>query len=684
MVPPFLYYTIIMKNYILTILCLAMAVNSHASDFVENGLYYNITSLSDLTVELAQPDNGHYSGDIIIPETVEYMSRTFSVTGINSDALSECNIGTLSFKDNIKSIGELSIGSVNTFRIEDSDIPLEMAENAYYWYWHHQRDPMSVYIGRNFVTDFDANLFGENCGAVSAEFGTKVTEIPNFLFDRCTTLETVKIPNSIETIGSGAFYETSVTSIQGLGITSIGTGAFDRCASLKSVEFSESLTSINEYAFAGCTSLTDFILPSNTHQLKVIDHSAFEDCTSLTSFVIPEGVCFVGSFAFAGCTSLESVKIPNSVIDFGNITGDQDNQIGNIFKGCKALKTIILGHNTPISTWENSFDASTYISATLKVPAGSSETYKKADYWKNFFDIQEDETIADELCTIGIKDENYYIPEVIEVSITDNYGEWYNYWSRQNCIVTQKGSSVNIKVKPEENYKLVSLNINGEDVISSVIKNEYTFSVNDNMELQIEPVFEYYPYQTIETDEATFEEQEDGSFAIIDIDENITEYIIPETLEDNNGKTCVISRIEANAFKNRVELTSVTIPATITSIGNGAFAGCVNLASIYVYHEEPITFGSAEARRASGSIFDGVNMETCILYVPYGCADKYKGATIWSDFQHIVEMESTSIKDVITSQANDGIWYTLSGHRVYGKPSKKGIYIKNGLKMYIK
>lgn len=662
-----------------------MAVNSHASDFVENGLYYNITSLSDLTVELAQPDNGHYSGDIILPETVEYMTRTFKVTGINEYALSECNIGTFSFKDNIKSIGYLRIGSINTFRIEDSEIPLEMEGGTQQWHWiyYNQRDPMSVYIGRNIVTDYSANLFDESCGAVSAEFGTKVTEIPEELFFRCTTLETVTIPNNIKSIGDYAFRETAVTSIQGLGITSIGTGAFRSCASLKSVEFSESLTTIEGYAFYNCTSLTDFILPSNTRQLTIIDYNAFEDCTALTSFVIPEGVCFVGSFAFSGCTSLESVKIPNSVVDFGNITGEHDNQIGNVFKDCKALKTIIVGHNTPISTWENSFDASTYLSATLKVPAGSSEIYKKTDYWKNFFDIQEDETIADELCTIALRYEANY-GGIIEVSFSDNYGEWYNYWSYQNCIVTKKGSSVNIKVKPKENYKLVSLIINGEDVISSVIHKEYSFSVDDNMELQIQPVFEYYPYQIIETDEATFEEQDDGSFAIIDVNENVTEYIIPETIVDGNEKTCVISRIEANAFKNRIELTSVSIPATITSIGSSAFAGCVNLATIYVYHEEPITFGSAEARRASSSIFDGVNMETCILYVPYGCADKYKSATVWSEFQHIVEMESTNIKDVITSQANDDIWYSLSGHRIYGKPSKKGIYIKNGLKMYIK
>lgn len=659
-----------------------MAFNSHAADIVDNGLYYNIISLSDLTVELVQPDNGHYSGNITIPETIEYMSRTFTVTGINKNALSNCNIGTLSIKDNIKSIGELrGIGSINTFRIEDSDIPLEMEENASEWSWYYQKDPMTVYIGRNIVTDFRANLFGEYCGAVSAEFGTKVTEIPSELFERCSTLESVTIPNNIETIGGYAFYQTSLTSIQGLGVISIGTGAFWRCASLKSAEFSESLTSIEGYAFSDCTSLTDFILPSNTHQLKVIDSNAFGYCTALTSFVIPEGVCFVGSFAFSGCTNLESVKIPNSVVDFGNITGESG---GGVFKGCIALKTITVGHNTPISTWENSFDASTYLSATLKVPVGSSEAYKNANYWKNFFNIQEDETIADELCTIAIKQENqYYYQGSVEVSVNDNYGEWYNYWSHQKNIITKRGSEAKVTILPETNYKLVSLNINGEDVISSVIRNEYTFSVNDNMELLIQPVFEYDEYQTIRIEKSTFVRQDDGTYAITDLSEDVTEYAIPETIT-YNGKTLSVSRIEANAFEDNVNLTSISIPATITSIGNGAFAGCVNLASIYVYHEEPITFGSAEAHRASGSIFDGVNMETCILYVPYGCADKYKSASVWNEFQHIVEMKSTSIKNVVTGQAGDGFWYSLSGYRIDGKPSKKGIYIKNGMKMYIK
>ncbi len=48
-----------MKKITLTALCLAAVLSSMASDFNVDGYYYNITSLTDLTFELAQPDKGH-------------------------------------------------------------------------------------------------------------------------------------------------------------------------------------------------------------------------------------------------------------------------------------------------------------------------------------------------------------------------------------------------------------------------------------------------------------------------------------------------------------------------------------------------------------------------------------------------------------------------------------------------
>ena len=60
------------------------------------------------------------------------------------------------------------------------------------------------------------------------------TEISNYAFDDCRTLESIVIPESV---------------------TEIGYAAFFRCTSLKSIIIPESVTKIGEAAFVGCSSL---------------------------------------------------------------------------------------------------------------------------------------------------------------------------------------------------------------------------------------------------------------------------------------------------------------------------------------------------------------------------------------------------------------------------------------------
>ena len=143
-----------MKKYLLAALLFVSAVNFYAADFNQDGLYYNIKSLTDLTVELVAPDYGHYNGNITVPRTVEYLSRTFKVTGINSEAFSGCDIATLSIQDNIISVGNLNFGNVKEFRIEDGDEPLKIEKDKEYWYWNNYED-MSVYIGRDISPDMN-------------------------------------------------------------------------------------------------------------------------------------------------------------------------------------------------------------------------------------------------------------------------------------------------------------------------------------------------------------------------------------------------------------------------------------------------------------------------------------------------------------------------------------------------
>ena len=70
----------------LLLLC-SVAVNAH--NFEVNGIYYNITDEANKTVEVT--DNGEYTSDVVIPNSVTYNGNTYSVTSLGESAFSYCS-----------------------------------------------------------------------------------------------------------------------------------------------------------------------------------------------------------------------------------------------------------------------------------------------------------------------------------------------------------------------------------------------------------------------------------------------------------------------------------------------------------------------------------------------------------------------------------------------------------------
>ena len=77
-------------------------------------------------------------------------------------------------------------------------------------------------------------------------------------------------------------------------VTSIGRSAFSYCTSLMSVTIPDSVTSIGGYAFYGCTSLTSVTIPAS---LTRIGDYAFLGCTSVTAFTVDENNAYYCSDA---------------------------------------------------------------------------------------------------------------------------------------------------------------------------------------------------------------------------------------------------------------------------------------------------------------------------------------------------------------------------------------------------
>ena len=168
---------------------------------------------------------------------------------------------------------------------------------------------------------------------------------------------------------------------------------------------------------------------------------------------------------------------------------------------------------------------------------------------------------------------------------------------------------------------------------------------------------------------------------------------IPETVE-YNGVIYTVTEIVEGAFENNNLLTDIIIPATITSIKDRAFKGCSNLKTITVYIVTPITLQVASTRammtRADGaSIFEGVDKETCILYVPEGSVELYKAANVWKDFVNILAIGSTGMNRIVLTSDNHQDVYDLYGRKVKSKTTsfeglQNGVYIIKGKKQLIK
>ncbi|MDE6079548.1 MAG: leucine-rich repeat domain-containing protein [Duncaniella sp.] len=170
------------------------------------------------------------------------------------------------------------------------------------------------------VIDEEAKTVKTKAGTVSSEdepvAGNAFSGNTYFNLVIPSQIEVDDVKYDVIEIGEYGFYKgrllKSVTIPN--SVKKIGAHAFESCTLFTSFTIPNSVKEIGEYAFYDCYNITSVTISESVTEIK---GNVFSECWNLTSVSIPNSVKKIGKEAFYNCYRLTSVSIPNSVTEIG-------------------------------------------------------------------------------------------------------------------------------------------------------------------------------------------------------------------------------------------------------------------------------------------------------------------------------------------------------------------------------
>lgn len=241
-----------------------------------------------------------------------------------------------------------------------------------------------AFAGCNYVTGFiikniNSDYSTDSRGVIFNKLKTILIQFPAGL------KVTYTIPNTVKTIGIGAFYDCkNLTGSLNLpnSINTIEKSAFENCTGLTgSLTIPNSVTYLGEDAFAGCTGFNGALTLSNS--INTIKNYTFQMCSGfIGSLNIPNSVNTIEYLAFAGCSGFDSLVLPNSLTTIehsafascsgfkGNLTIPNSVQIvGNsAFSGCSGFDGKLTISNSITTIGTSVFNWCSMLSGKVDIP----------------------------------------------------------------------------------------------------------------------------------------------------------------------------------------------------------------------------------------------------------------------------------------------------------------------------
>jgi len=565
-----------------------------------------------------------------------------SVTSIGEKAFKDCtSLTSITIPDSVVSIGDYAFygcSKLNVLQIGTS--VTSIGNSAFY----NCKSLESITIPEN-VVSIGTSAFSGCANLTNITILDSVISIGEKAFKDCTSLTSITIPDSVVSIGDYAFYGCSKLNVLQIGtsVTSIGNYSFSKCKSLTSVIIPESVTSIGYSAFDGCTSLESITIPFVGNTLDGTNSTSFEWIFGSTSFsygvpkslkeVIITGGKSIGDYSFNGCTNLESITIPDSITSIGVDAFANCISLTNVYYKGDITDWLSINFNDSNSNpmrynaklhmlnENNEFNEVTSITIPETVTSIGNYTFYNCTSLTNITILGDITSIGDVAFGYCKSLESITLPK----SVT-NIGDYAFYNCENLTSLTISESETSIKISESET-SIGNYAFSGCTSLTSITIPENVTSIGKN-------AFEYCTSLTSITISENVVSIGDSAFSSCDnlntlhiatsvksIGKNAFEFCTSLTnvyykgniinwlginfinwystpmyhdaklyMLNENNEFCELTSITIPesvtsignyTFYNFTSLTSITIPDSVTSIGNYAFYNCKNLTNAY-------------------------------------------------------------------------------------------------------
>ena len=340
---------------------------TNQNEFKIGDIQYRVLSFDDMTVEVS--DGKDCKGKVEIPAKVQNGRNEYTVIQIGLGAFrGNQEIASLSMPNTVLSIMEDAFERCKLVSFSPSENVVYISPNAFGSRLFWQNCPIKpennvVYIGK-VAYQFGGDKY-EHTG-ISIKEGTLY--IADEAFMKCESIESVRLPNSLKTIGRRAF--EGCWGLQSIDIPRnveyIGEKAFYECYHLATITVQDKLLMIGKDAF-NSTKWYQNLMSDKQDVLEAAMDSVDEDFVGLemsrveepvmneicrvednlvyigtilygfkepvsygTEIVVMEGTKGIAECAFRGCSGIVSVKLPSSIVAIGE----------RAFENCKGLEQI--------------------------------------------------------------------------------------------------------------------------------------------------------------------------------------------------------------------------------------------------------------------------------------------------------------------------------------------------------